>query len=146
MSFSALGRVYLAVLCEFVAWGQQRLLQGDTLVSNRQPVPSARRGAIWAVVECLCTNVCQSMVDETLASVRGKQRIEGLDMGIDGDLEERVRAVIGRWVPEEVFTPQCVILVIPLSLCPRRSHSDGRGCVRALVIFTARDSKRWGPA
>lgn len=100
MSLSALGWEDLPVLCEFVGRRKKGFLQRHALVANSQFVGCTLRGAVQAVEEGLRPNVRQPMVNQTFASVRGEERIEGLDVWVDGDLEERVGTVVGGRIPE----------------------------------------------
>lgn len=122
MSLSALGRENLSILCEFVGRRQKGFLQRHAFVANGQFVGCTSRGTVQAIKEGLGPDVCQAMVYETFAPVRGEERIEGLNMWVDGDLEKRVCAVVGRRIPEEVLAAQGVVLVIPLGGRPGWSH------------------------
>jgi hypothetical protein len=53
------------------------------------------------------------MVEEVGRPIVSEEGIEGLDVGVDGQLKGRIGGMVGRRVPKEVLSAKCVEFVIP---------------------------------
>lgn len=97
-------------------------MERHTLVPDGELVPLRRRCTLVAIEICLCANLLEGIVDEARLPLAGKESIEGLDVGVDGELEGRVGCSVGRGVLEELLPACDIIAVIPRRICARRSH------------------------
>jgi hypothetical protein len=120
--FSALGREDLAPLGKLVGRRNLRPLKRDTLVPDRQLVFACRRCPVIPVEECLRPNLGQRMIEEAGSVVVLEERVEGLDVRVDGQLEGGIGRFVGRGVPEELLAAYRVVLVVPRRVCPFGRH------------------------
>lgn len=122
MTLSALRREDLAVLGKLVVWRKLRLLERHTFVPDGELVPLRHRCTLVTIEICLCANLLEGVFDEARLPIAGKESIEGLDVGVDRELEGRVGCSVGGRVLEELLPACDIVAVIPRRICARRSH------------------------
>lgn len=124
MALPALGGIYVPVPSKFVRGWHLGSLKRDAFVSYLEYILAIGRRSIISVKEGLCPYLRNRMVQEAWAAISTREEsIEGLDVGVDGQLESWVSSMIGGRIFEEVLAPEEAELMVPCRVSRTGGHS-----------------------